>query len=385
MKSRRLNRIITFILLFFLFFTVIPVKTARAATLQEQLAELEKQIEEYRNNANKQSELAKALRKELYLIDQQISAVEEQIKALNDEIAEVELRIEKASESLEQAEADRIAYQEQLEKRITVMYMYGDTEYLEVLFGAQDFSDFISRANAIASIIEYDNLMAQKLKENEALIAEMKRQIEEQKVKLETLKASKTAQEKQLASQKRAKDESLKKIQETKAYWDALVKEEEKEAATIRNKIASESSNSNYANTYKTFIWPTPGYYSITSPFGYRIHPISHVRAFHGGIDIGAPKNARAVATANGKVIYASWNGGYGNCIILDLGKDSKGNSYAAVYAHLNGYAVSVGDIVTQGQVIGYVGTTGLSTGYHLHFEIRINNTRVNPVNYVTK
>ncbi|NLW70431.1 MAG: peptidoglycan DD-metalloendopeptidase family protein [Eubacteriaceae bacterium] len=368
-----------------LIFTVFPPGEVKGASLMEELEEIEKQIEEYKDNIEDQVALATALQKEIELLDKQITQVEEEIESLNEQIAATEKRLEAAKISLKEAEIEKERYRQQLEERITVMYMYGDVGYLEVLFGAKGFSDLISRATAIASIIEHDNTVAQKLKETEALVSAMTKLIEEEKVKLEKLKSQKLAREDELTGQKNSKSESLKKIKETEAYWKALAKAEEAEATAIRKEIAAQNSNTDYANTYKTFVWPTPGYYSITSPYGYRIHPIYNVRKFHSGFDIGAPRNAPIVAIANGKVIRASWYGGYGNCVVVDLGKDSQGNTYKVLYAHLNKYAVSNGDIVTQGQVVGYVGTTGTSTGNHLHCEIHINGATVNPVNYLSK
>jgi murein DD-endopeptidase MepM/ murein hydrolase activator NlpD len=124
--------------------------------------------------------------------------------------------------------------------------------------------------------------------------------------------------------------------------------------------------------------WPTPGYTRVSSPYGMRIHPIYKVKKMHTGIDIDAPSGAKIVAANSGKVILAGWNGGYGNCVIID-----HGGGLATLYAHQSKILVSVGDKVQKGDTVGKVGSTGLSTGPHLHFEVRKNGSTTNPIPYV--
>ncbi len=365
-------------------FSLLPAATVQAASLDE-LLEIEAQIEEYRNNANQQKELAEALRKEIKILDQQMTEVENEITSLNKQIDEVELRLQLAQSDLDKASADKVSYQKQLEERMTVMYMYGDQGYIDVLFGATSFSDFINKATAIASIISYDNEIAQKLKETESLIEAKTNLIDGEKQNLEDLKTEQTNKEKDLEEKKGTKESAWEEIKAMEDYWQDLADKESEEASALRRELAQENSDGNFANTYKTFLWPTPGYYEITSPYGYRIHPVYGGWRFHSGVDIGAPRNARLIAPANGKVVRASEYGGYGNCVIIDLGRDSDGNTYKVLYGHLNSYAVSEGDIVTQGQTIGYAGMTGTATGYHLHFEVIINGNTYDPLDYLTK
>ncbi|MBQ5707420.1 MAG: M23 family metallopeptidase, partial [Peptococcaceae bacterium] len=126
------------------------------------------------------------------------------------------------------------------------------------------------------------------------------------------------------------------------------------------------------------YVWPCPSSKKITSKYGYRIHPIQKVKKMHTGIDVGAKKGTDIVAAAGGKVIMAKYYGGYGNCIIVD-----HGGGMSTLYAHMSAYVAKEGDWVSQGQVIGKVGSTGNSTGPHLHFEVRVNGQHTNPSNYV--
>ena len=126
-------------------------------------------------------------------------------------------------------------------------------------------------------------------------------------------------------------------------------------------------------------IWPAPDSHQINSPFGWRIHPITGTSKFHSGVDINASYGSSVLAADSGTVILAGWNGGYGNCIVI-----SHGNGITTLYGHLSSIIVSSGQSVSQGQTIGYVGSTGNSTGPHLHWEVAVNGTQVNPLDYAT-
>lgn len=389
--NAKLRRILTLILAVILIVSLVPMAAAAddgdeddIEAKKARLKELEALIQEYRDNANQQAALASALQEEIEILDSQMTAVETEIVALSEKIAQTQLRLDHAEANLEKANADRIAYKKQLEDRMVAMYMYGDQGYLEVLFGSESFSDFISRATAIASIMSYDREIAKRLRDTENLIEAQKILIEEQKVQLDAMMEELEAKEADLESRMAVKRSAVEEVEALQAYWTEQAENFHDEAYELRKALAEASSSSDYANTYQTFLWPTPGYYGITSDYGWRICPF-HGHEFHTGIDIGAPRNAKAIAPCNGRVIRASWYGGYGNCIILDLGTDVYGNTYKCLYAHLNSYAVDVGDVVTQGQTVGYVGTTGDSTGYHLHYEVHVNGSTVNPNEWLTK
>ena len=166
----------------------------------------------------------------------------------------------------------------------------------------------------------------------------------------------------------------------------ALAAEKANEEATKKAAVKTTSSSSNGSSTTKNysgngkFLWPVPSSSYISSPWGYRIHPIYGTKKLHAGIDIAASSGSNIVAAESGTVILSSWgyNGGYGNYIIV-----SHGNGYTTRYAHCSNLYVKVGETVSRGQVIAAVGSTGASTGPHCHFEVRINGESVNPVNYL--
>jgi murein DD-endopeptidase MepM/ murein hydrolase activator NlpD len=151
-----------------------------------------------------------------------------------------------------------------------------------------------------------------------------------------------------------------------------------KTSAEIESQLQKIQKNSTVKYVAGGFTWPTPGYYRINSPFGYRIHPIFHTRKLHTGLDIGASYGTAIRATHSGVVAMAGWYGGYGKAVIID-----HGNGMASLYGHCSSLNVVVNQKVSAGDIIAYVGSTGNSTGPHLHFEIRQNGTPVNPFNYV--
>lgn len=396
MKRKRTLRILSLLLTLLMIFSMVPmmalaeddgstsIEDMTEEEQRERLKELEATIQMYRDNANEQAKYAEALQEEIHILDKQISKVEKEIVDLNTKINATQLKLDTAQVNLDKATADKVAYQKQLEERMVAMYMYGDNGYLEVLFGSESFSDFISRATAISSIIAYDNEIARRLRDTENLIEAQKLLIEEQKLALDEMMVQLRAKESDLEDQMAIKNDAVTQVAALKDYWAAQAEALNDEAFELRKILAENNSAGDFANNYTTFLWPTPGYYWITDYFGWRICPF-HGYEWHTGLDIGAPRNAKAIAPANGKVIRASWYGGYGNCIILDLGRDEKGNTYKCLYAHLNSYAVDVGDVVMQGETVGYVGTTGNSTGYHLHFEIILNGVEQDPLEWLTK
>jgi murein DD-endopeptidase MepM/ murein hydrolase activator NlpD len=194
------------------------------------------------------------------------------------------------------------------------------------------------------------------------------------------LRALQTQRASRLAEQRSAQDAKSSMLAETKeniARYRAAIAAEEAEAARIERMLRSSASHGSGEHS-GGMSWPTPGYREITSPFGWRMHPVLGKRKFHTGIDIGAPEGAHIVAAASGTVIYAGDRGGYGNCTMID-----HGDGVVTVYAHQSDISVSEGEHVKRGQRIGAVGSTGMSTGAHLHFEVRVNGDPRDPTDYL--
>jgi murein DD-endopeptidase MepM/ murein hydrolase activator NlpD len=264
------------------------------------------------------------------------------------------------------------------------MYMFGESSYMEILFSAEDFGDLISKIDMIKTVIEYDQEIFAKLEAAE-------KEIEVKKEEIEVEKNNIVAKQNEARRQKSSMDQV---IVSRESYVNELnsnarlLEEEQKaleaESNKIKNEILSRQTINEKLNSI--YLWPVPGVSRISSPYGWRIHPIHGTRKFHAGIDISTQgrRGFDAIAVGFGEVIESRYSPSYGNLVTVDMGLDDNGNRVSAVYAHLARRYVGVGSKVSPGTALGEVGTTGWSTGIHLHFEIRINGSTVNPLKYVS-
>lgn len=352
-------------------------EAAKAAALLTETQKLEAQI------SGIEAEIAK-LGGEIGTVADRRARLEKEIGLLRADIAAKEARIAQ----IRQTHDERVAI---LSERADAVYRAGDWVYIEVLLGSTDLTDFVQRTEFITRVIRSDEDIASGLEQDqsdlEAATAELDRALETVSAKRAEVKAEQTslerlqsAQDGKRAAQQTVQDQKAALLAETQknvARLRAAAQAEEEESARIARLLRHGSSHGSgkYAGT---MTWPTPGHDRVSSPFGWRIHPILKIRKFHAGIDIAAPSGATIVAAGSGTVIYAGPRGGYGNCTMID-----HGNGVVSVYAHQSRIGVSVGSHVTAGQAIGAVGSTGLSTGPHLHFEVRVNGDPVNPMAYL--
>ena len=346
-----------------------------AAELDSQRAELQAQLKAI------QADKSKAL--------EQKSLLEQQIDATQSEINNIQAQIQKYSELITQKEGELAEAEEQEQElyelfceRVRYMEEEGEVSYWSILFSSSDFSDLLDNFMMVEEVIDYDNSVM------EELLA-LQEQIETDKAALET---SKEEQEAAKAKQEAAKAD----LKNQEAQVDALIQEisgqeDQLEAAEAQLKAAANAMDAEIKRLEKEmadqianvpsesgFLWPLPSSWNtLSSLFGSRIHPITGKPNNHTGIDIPASKNTNIYAAKSGVVTTSTYNSSYGNYVVV-----SHSDGTSTLYAHMNKRAVSKGETVSQGQVIGYVGTTGSSTGNHLHFEIRVNGTRVDPVDY---
>lgn len=355
------------------------------AVNMDDLQKEKEKITQELNETNKgledlQVEITEAL-EAINKIEAQIIEGETKLQETEDEISKLEKEIKQAKEKLKYIQKDYNAQKEALENRLVALYEMGQTTYLDVLLNSKNITDFISRYYLIGEIAEYDNDLLETIEREKNKIEEIGKQLSE---KNETLKTAKKMQEKTLIALENAK--TIKN-----SYAAELTEEElntQKQIEEYNSKLdsidaqmailAMVDDNSEYIGG--EFLWPIPGYTTITSPFGMRFHPILHYYRSHNGIDIGAITGAPVIAANSGTVITASYVGSYGNVVMIDHGGGIVSN-----YAHGSKILVKVGQVVERGEVIMEAGSTGLSTGPHLHFEIKVNGTFVNPLPYVTK
>lgn len=376
MNMRRIRIGLILLLIFTITFTGIVSANDEIKRRERELEELRLQMEELDasidNNQSLQSETNQKIRN----VTTQVKTLEKEIIDLDGDIKATENAIIVKTEELALAEIKIAEKNELLNQRLRVMYKTGSIGYLEVLFGAEDFTDLLSRIDMIQKILVHDQNLIQELKVQRDII-------EQKKVELETIKDDLLA----LFKSKIAKQNELNvALNNLIAYKKELVNDEvalvEMEDALLEeaNKLTEIIKNLELAATYVggEMMWPVPGHYMITSPFGNRMHPISKQYKMHTGIDIAGPKGTPVVAAQTGTIVYANWFGSYGKAIIID-----HGGGYTTLYAHNDSINVSVGSVVKKGDNIALLGSTGYSTGPHLHFEVRMNGEYVEPLTYV--
>jgi murein DD-endopeptidase MepM/ murein hydrolase activator NlpD len=314
------------------------------------------------------------LEKNINILEGDISQLFNQITALEQSIIVVNQDITETLQKINQ----RTDY---FNERLRNIYQEGNVNYLEVLLKSTSITDFLTRFDLMTTLAENDTRLLQELDSYRREVELKKLALEDQVAQFASLKEQKENKQQQMEIQTRQKSVLLKSIQEQKEEYTKALRELEevhKQLDAFIKELQSKHPTA-YMGSGKMG-WPLPGYSRISSPFGYRTHPTLKVRSFHSAIDIPAPKGTPVRASETGRLIFKGYKGAYGNALILD-----HGGGISTQYSHLNAFADGLGinDLVTKGQVIGYVGSTGWSTGPHLDFIIRVNGEAKNPTLYV--
>lgn len=297
-------------------------------------------------------------------VKDQIDELQPKVDELNDEVAAAAQKIKNTEQDIQDKQDQMKNREDDLNDRLCVMYKNGSVGFLDVLFGSSSISEFISNLDLIQRIYKNDMDVLRTLQKEEEELQEMKSELETEKADLDSKKAE--------------LDSQMSELDSLKGELEAKEDELEEEAAALTDKIQSMTDpDKEYVGG--TWVWPAPASRYITSPFGWRIHPVYGVWKYHSGIDIGASYGTNVLAANSGTVILSQNYGGYGECVIID-----HGGGLTTLYGHLSVRNVSVGQTVTSGDVIGLVGSTGISSGPHLHFEVRENGQVVDPFNYVS-
>ncbi|HHV64874.1 MAG TPA: peptidoglycan DD-metalloendopeptidase family protein [Peptococcaceae bacterium] len=319
---------------------------------------------------------AQQTEKQIMQLTQQISAAEKDLEKKEKAYAEAQENVRIIKEVVEQKQKELEGRQETLRKRVRAIYEDGQVSYLEVLFQSTDISDFLSRVEYLSCLVENDQAILADIRRQKQELDDKQVQLIAKMEEAEKLRNEAEALKQYLASTKAKKEIALAENKKDQEELLIQIEKLEKDAKELEGKIRELQKQNKGINGSIT-VWPTPGYQYITSTFGYRIHPITRKQSLHTGIDIGAPNRAKIVAAGNGIVIFSGWYGAYGNAVIID-----HGNGLSTLYGHMSSRAVSYGQEVVPGQVIGYVGSTGWSTGPHLHFEVRKDGVPTSPLAY---
>lgn len=318
------------------------------------------------------------------ILTQQLDAINSEIDNINAQISWYDGEISKKEEERKEAEAREAEQYELFCQRVRAMEEEGSVSYWSILFNADSFSDLMDRIADVDAVMAYDNAVMDQLiatrEELERLQAELESARAEELAAKEQQEAKKKEQQAKVAEAQKLLDQINANIDEVNRQLDA----EDAAAADIQAQITKKQKqleeqrkqqNITLPPTGSSYNWPLPaGNLRLTSAFGYRIHPISGKPHSHTGIDIAAAGGTPIYAAKGGQVITSAYHWSYGNYVVLDHGG---GNT--TLYAHMSRRAVSEGQMVTQGQTIGYVGNTGNSKGNHLHLEVRVGGQRTDP------
>jgi murein DD-endopeptidase MepM/ murein hydrolase activator NlpD len=317
------------------------------------------------------------LLQELEGIDRTREEAEARLQDLLREQQATAARARRAAAELAATEQRLRQRRARLRARLRDVYRYGRWGYADVLVGADDVAGFISRWHLVTAVVRADTDALEEYAADVRRRREMLDALERDRAVLQALAAQAAARRDLLASQEQAKRTLLERVQAERAAYEQVVRELEQASRDLEVLIQRAQGGRRrlgvaQAGVPFVFSWPARGVF--TSGFGIRRHPLFGIRHLHRGTDIAAPYGAAVLAAAPGRVIYAGWFGGYGKIVVLD-----HGGGVSTLYGHLSAILVRPDDVVTRGQIIGRVGSTGFSTGPHVHFEIRIDGVPVDP------
>ncbi len=357
----------------------IDAANANISALEEELSKIAAEKEKYEAElaaGKKELKDAKAIKQkydnQMNTLQSQIDTTQSLISQYDSQIANYNGQIAKTEESID-TKLD-VYY-----ARARANFEEGTANYLEILLSSESISDFLARLEIIESITAADNAFISGLREEKQTLTEYKAGVEQSKAEQQTLLNNLASQKAELNVLVEESGAMVAEIEDGVNATIAQVEAAEKAWNDANEKLEAEIARKSTLEAYVggSFLWPTAGIYKISCKYGPRIHPITKKNSFHHGVDVAAPMNTPILAANSGKVITATYSSVYGNYVVIDHGA---GNS--SLYAHMTKYTVKVGDTVTVGDTIGYVGSTGWSTGAHLHFEIRINNSTTDPLSH---
>lgn len=346
-------------------------------------ASLQNDKDGYENRAKDLAKQSGALQQKIESLSEEKRAVDEEAdvaiaehKKFKTALDETLARLNDNEAKLKTVTADYAVKSKHLGKRVRDIYINGQISYIDVLFGAKDVADFMTRMDMLKKIIKQDYELVHTVLEEKNTIEEAQKELNKDK-EIQAEQELKARQSREIMEAKvKKRQEIINKMKSDKATIDRQYDE----LMAASKQITAMLQRSNMANMPVSgsgaMVWPVGG--TVTSEFGWRTHPITGTQKFHSGIDIGADYGVPIAAAQSGTVEYAGWISGYGNAVIIN-----HGGGVTTLYGHNESLAVSVGQQVSQGQTIAYCGSTGNSTGPHCHFEVRKNGEPVSPYGYL--
>lgn len=402
-KKRKAFSAISLVLMAALIFSALPVQAFAATSaeiqkeidaLEEKNAEIQAQIDAIQSQYDANYSDMAAIVEQKSSIDQEITLLNNKIETTNQQISAYSQLIADTQDELDQAKANLDDLSEQHRERIRAMEEEGNVTYWKVIFDANSFMDLLDRITMVEEINAADRRRIDQMRVAADIVVATQLSLESEKTALEETRVQLAADEEILAEKRSESDELLYELEKKAEEFELLMeqsealqeelmqeiagKEKELEEAKYDEYLAKLALQGENPPSDATWLTPVSGY-TISSPFGMRTHPILGTQRMHNGIDMACAQGTPIYATRAGKVTVASYQaGGAGNYVSIN-----HLDGFASIYMHMTHYVVSAGDTVSQGQLIGYVGSTGLSTGPHLHFGISYAGTYVNPLAYI--
>lgn len=349
--------------------------------------------------ANELGEQQQQIQQQMQAQQEKTAAAQQKVDSVSEQLRKVQTELEKAQGDYKSVQSKLTATEEQIKRntvvlattekklserslilntRIRDIYQNGQLSYLDVLLGANDFGDFTTRVDVLKRIINKDLELILKVKAERELILQTKAQLDNDRAEILVLKQTIDEKKKIIEASKKERervlDAAVSERNASEQAYQELAQTSQRIEQMIRNR---QSSNQGPSGSTGAMIWPT-AVTEVTSPFGWRTHPVFGSQRFHSGIDIGADYGDTVSAADGGVVIFSDWMGGYGKAVIVE-----HGNGISTLYGHNSELLVSEGQRVRKGQPISRVGSTGYSTGPHLHFEVREGGSPVNPMGYL--
>ena len=374
--------------------------------LKAEQKEINSQINELEGQLSDNLDDMEAIVEQKNTIDKEVFMLHSQMANLNEQIAAYSRLIADKQDELDEAQAKLDALNEKNKERIRAMEEDGNLTYWSVLFKANDFADLLDRLDMMQEIAAADRRRLEEMSEAAKEVADAKAVLETERTAMEETKKELEESEKKLEEKRAEADKLLAELVATGDEYQKLLDAAEEQASKVGNKLddaKEDLEDAKYQQWLSTSVPPTtaPGsssggsagapskvdgitwlipcnYTRFSSPFGYRVHPVYGDWRFHYGVDLAASSGTPIVATRSGVVTYATYDWSAGYYVTID-----HQDGFSSKYLHMTHYIVSPGQKVSAGQIIGYVGSTGTSTGAHLHFSILYNGSHVNPANYI--
>lgn len=374
---RKSKKIVALVISLVFLTGIFPVYADEIDDVKNRLDNVNTQIGIQRGKVNDAKKREKTIMGQIQNLEQNIDATEKEIESINARISYLEESIRNVEKDIAESEKQLNDQTDMLSDRLVFIYEQGDVSYLEVMLSATDIRDFLTRYDMVKCIVDQDIELIESINKQKKELNIKKCDLEVKKKELVNVRKSQESKKQELDAQRGQKKEILGSVKQEKTAYLKALQELEQASQQLEQIIRNAQSGGKQLGT-GTYTWPTPGYTNITSSYGMRFHPILKQRKLHTGVDIGAPMSATIVAADSGTVIHAGWMNGYGKVLIVD-----HGNNLSTLYAHQSAFLVSKGSAVNKGQPIGKVGSTGWSTGPHLHFEVRINGKCTDPMPYI--